>query len=85
MIHWTSPFNHSINNLNVRRLIIENKNSKEIKLVINVGSGIKTINSISKITKMIAIIKNWLENLKFLEERELKPHSTLAFWEKLIL
>ena len=67
------------------RLIIENKKSNEIEFLRSVGNGINTINSISKITKIIAIIKNWIENLKFFVDNELKPHSTLIFWEKIIL
>ena len=39
-------------------------------------------NSMSKITKIIAIIKNWFENLKFFSDIELNPHSTLEFIEK---
>lgn len=42
-----------------------------------IGMGRRIINSMSKITNRIAIIKYWFENLKFLFDSELNPHSTL--------
>ena len=47
------------------------------------GIGRIIINSMSKITKIIAIRKKWFENLKFFSDKELNPHSTLDCWEKI--
>lgn len=76
-VHSINPEIHSIIRLNANKITIENIIENENILIDEIGSGIKIINSMSKIKKIMEIMKNWFENLKFNLVIELNPHSTL--------
>lgn len=82
MVHSISPFIHSISRLKISKIIEIIRIIMFCEFMWIYGSGMITINSMSKITKIMAIIKNWLENLRFFSDRELNPHSILVLEEK---